>query len=230
MQLVMAAMATEPAARWRRSSTSMPDASTSTGVASASARACRRRSRTEPSGKCCAEAARTSAQRDPVLRPARAGEAGLDGRQVELERLVEVGSGARLAPEALLLGVGLDQRDLLGRPAGQAQVARASRRRSGRARPWPRTRATCWRSSPGRPGSGRPARRRRTRRTCRPRRGRAAARSRPARGRWPSSRSGSSPCSRTPTTLRHRLVERLAEQDGLGLDAADAVAEHAERR
>ena len=26
----------------------------------------------------------------------------------------------------------------------------------------------------------------------------------------------------------HRLVERLAEQDGLGLDAADAVAQHAE--
>ena len=30
--------------------------------------------------------------------------------------------------------------------------------------------------------------------------------------------------------VRHRLVERLAEQDGLGLDAADAVAEHAEAR
>ena len=27
---------------------------------------------------------------------------------------------------------------------------------------------------------------------------------------------------------RHRLVERLAQQDGLGLDAADAVAQHAE--
>ena len=27
---------------------------------------------------------------------------------------------------------------------------------------------------------------------------------------------------------RHRLVERLAEQHGLGLDAADAVAQHAE--
>ena len=30
--------------------------------------------------------------------------------------------------------------------------------------------------------------------------------------------------------LRHRLVERLAEQHGLGLDAADAVAQHAEAR
>ena len=31
-----------------------------------------------------------------------------------------------------------------------------------------------------------------------------------------------------PDDVGHRLVERLAEQDGLGLDAADAVAEHAE--
>ena len=39
---------------------------------------------------------------------------------------------------------------------------------------------------------------------------------------------GSSPWSRTPTTLGQRLVERLAQQHGLGLDAADAVAQHAQ--
>ncbi len=32
-----------------------------------------------------------------------------------------------------------------------------------------------------------------------------------------------------PDDARHRLVERLAEQDGLGLDPAHAVAQHAER-
>ena len=42
-------------------------------------------------GRPSAKLSRRSADGDPVLRPARAGEAGLDGRQVELERLVEVG-------------------------------------------------------------------------------------------------------------------------------------------
>ena len=40
---------------------------------------------------------------------------------------------------------------------------------------------------------------------------------------------GSSPGQADPDDVGHRLVERLAEQDGLGLDAADAVAQHAER-
>ena len=40
--------------------------------------------------------------------------------------------------------------------------------------------------------------------------------------------AGSRPASRTPDDPRHRLVERLAQEDGLGLDAADAVPEHAE--
>ena len=31
-----------------------------------------------------------------------------------------------------------------------------------------------------------------------------------------------------PDDVRHRLVERLAEQDRLGLDAADAIAQDAE--
>ena len=39
---------------------------------------------------------------------------------------------------------------------------------------------------------------------------------------------GSSPVQPDADDARHRLVQRLAEQDRLGLDAADAVAEHAE--
>ena len=56
---------------------------------------------------------------------------------------VEVGAAARLAPQALLLGVALDQRDPLLGPAGQAQVGerlvvdREDRRRS------PRTPGSC---------------------------------------------------------------------------------------
>lgn len=49
---------------------------------------------------------------------------GRDDRgQVQLELLGEVRLGLRVQPEALLLGVGLDQRDLLLGAAGQAHVA-----------------------------------------------------------------------------------------------------------
>ena len=57
-----------------------------------------------------------------VLRPAWAGERGFDGRKVELEGFVEVGAGARLAPERVVLGVGLHEGDVSGRAAGLAQV------------------------------------------------------------------------------------------------------------
>ena len=43
--------------------------------------------------------------------------------QVELDRLGVAGLGGRVVPQALLLGVRLDQGDQLGRAAGEAQVA-----------------------------------------------------------------------------------------------------------
>jgi hypothetical protein len=62
-------------------------------------------------------------ERDPVLRTLRPGERRHDRRQVELE-LLRVGDLAvRVVPQALCLGVGLDQRDLLLVAAGEAQVA-----------------------------------------------------------------------------------------------------------
>ncbi len=62
-------------------------------------------------------------QRDAVLRALGAGDRRDDGGQVELDVLGEhrLGRG-RVEPEALLLGVGLDEGDLLLGTAGQAQV------------------------------------------------------------------------------------------------------------
>ena len=140
-----------------------------------------------------------AAERDAVLRAARTGQRRLDGREVELEQRVELGPVAGLAPQALGLRVALDEVDPLGRAAGQPQVGerlvvdREQRRRS------PRTRGSCWRSSPGRRARGRRGRRPRTPRT---------------RPTTPNARSisvmtstrsvavaagGSSPWSRTPT-------------------------------
>ncbi len=61
-------------------------------------------------------------QRDPVLRALGTGERGDDGRHVELELLGEARLGVRVVPEALLLGVGLDQRELLLGAAGELEV------------------------------------------------------------------------------------------------------------
>ena len=133
------------------------------------------------------EAAAGVGQGDPVLGPAGAGQAGHDRAQVQLDRLGVAGLGLRVVPQALLLGVRLDQGDQLGRAAGEARGSGGSRRRSGRWRRSTRTRATCCRWWPGsRPARCRP-RGRRTRRTCPPPRGRAAARSRSGPGRWRSS-------------------------------------------
>ena len=61
-------------------------------------------------------------ERDAVLRALGAGEAGDHGRQVELEALGEARLGVGVVPEALLLRVRLDQRALLGRAAGELEV------------------------------------------------------------------------------------------------------------
>ena len=60
-----------------------------------------------------------------VLGARRAGQAGLDGREVELDRLGEDGLvPGRLVPESLLLGVGLDQGDVVVGTPREAQVVK----------------------------------------------------------------------------------------------------------
>lgn len=61
-------------------------------------------------------------QVDAVLRALGPGDGRHHGGQVELEVLGELRLPGRVVPEALLLGVGLDERDLLRRPPGQPQV------------------------------------------------------------------------------------------------------------
>ncbi len=75
-------------------------------------------------GECGAERLLRVAQGHPVLRSFRSRERRLDGRQVELELLREVGlvSASGLVPQPLLLGVRLDERDLLRGTPGEAQV------------------------------------------------------------------------------------------------------------
>ena len=73
-------------------------------------------------GECGPEVRRQVRQDDPVLGPSRAGDRWRDRAEVEGQRLVEGGSVAGLAPQPLRLRVALDQVDLLGGSAGQAQV------------------------------------------------------------------------------------------------------------
>ena len=64
------------------------------------------------------------AERDAVLRPLGAGDARLDGRQVQCEDVVELGfRSVRVAPQALGAGIRLDQLAAVRRPAGEPQVA-----------------------------------------------------------------------------------------------------------
>ncbi len=59
---------------------------------------------------------------DAVLRALRAGDGGDDRGEVELQLLGEVRLGGRVQPQALLLGVRLDERDLLLGAAGELEV------------------------------------------------------------------------------------------------------------
>ena len=187
-----------------------------------------RHRRLQPVGEVGPEVVAQQVERHAVLRPARAGHRRHDRREVQLEQLVEGRAVARLAPQALRLRVALDQLDPLRRAAGQAQVGErlvVDREERGRR---PELGAHVADRGPVGEGQARPGRR-------------PANSTNAPTTPWPRSISvttrtrsvavepfGSSPVSRTPDDLRHRLVERLAEQDRLGLDAADAVAEHAE--
>ncbi len=113
---------------------------------------------------------------DPVLRALGAGERRHHGAQVELELLGVARLGVRVVPESLLLGVGLDEVELLLRAPGQLEVLDGLARRSGRPRWWSRTRGSCCRSWRGWPAAAPRRRGRRTRRTSRPPRACAASR------------------------------------------------------
>ena len=176
------------------------------------------------------EAAADLGQPHPVLRPARAGEARLDGAQVEVR---DVGEARRLlllagAEQALLLGVRLDQLDQLVRAPRLAHVAERPvvHREDGGRRPELRRHV----GDGGAVGDGQGAQ--------------AGAEEldeladdaaaaqelgdrqhQVGRGDARLQRAGQPDAEH----LRRGQVERLAEHRGLGLDPADAPAEHAER-
>ena len=108
MQLVMAAMATEPVAS---DGLLVSDPDRDRGVPSAAGRRV-----------VGPEAVAQVAQRDAVLRAPRAGQRGTDRSKVQLQGLVEERRGAGQPPEALLPGVGLHERHVGLVPPGQAQV------------------------------------------------------------------------------------------------------------
>ncbi|GIW20358.1 MAG: hypothetical protein KatS3mg065_0654 [Chloroflexota bacterium] len=181
----------------------------------------------ESLGEVRAEVLPEGPQGDAVLGPPRPGDRRLHGRQIELEEGVELGTGARLAPQALLLRIPLDEGDPFLGAAGEAEVGEGlgvdgeeGRRRAelgahvADRRPVGEGEAGETVAGEFDPGSDDPEAaehlgddedeigRRRARRQL----------------------AGEA----DPDDPRHRDVEGLAEEDGLGLDPADAVAEDAE--
>jgi hypothetical protein len=183
--------------------------------------------RVQPVGEGGAEAVAHDGQLHPVLRPLRPGQRGQHGRQVEAERLAETRLGGVIGPEqALGPGVGLDAGHHLVGAAGHAQVAQRlviDREDGG-----------------GGPELGRHV-------ADRGAVGEAQARqARPVEldeladhavgaehlGDVQHQVRGSGARRQLAVEPeadhdRHRLIERLAQQGGLGLDAADAPADDA---
>ena len=176
---------------------------------------------------CLAEVLAQVGEEDLVLRPSRSCHGRLDGREIQLQRLVELWSTTGLAPQRVFLGVALDQLDQRLHTAGLAQIGERfvidGKERGSRA---VLRRHVGDRCSVGQ-GQGRKAvtgeldeRAHDAMRTehvaddqdqiCG---GRAA---------WQVAGQANA------NDAWHRLVERLAKEDGLGFDAADAVAKHAE--
>src|SRR3712207_2935753 len=71
-----------------------------------------------------AEVVRQVGQSNLVLWPARAGDGGLDGRKVELDYVVKVGTRTWLAPEPVLLGVALYELERRFRSPCLAEVSK----------------------------------------------------------------------------------------------------------
>ena len=103
MQLVIAAITTSPSLSGRASWPAWPDPDVSSGTWPDLGRA----------PECVAVRRSRPSQRHPVLRAARPGQARHDARKVELHGLGIDGLAVGLVPEPLLLGVGLDQREML---------------------------------------------------------------------------------------------------------------------
>ena len=147
--------------------------------------------------------------------------------EVELEQLVEGRAVTGLAPQPLGPGVALDQVDPLGRAPGESQIAErlVIDREEGGGRPELRAHVADRRAVGQREG-------------CQPIAGELDERADDAvgaqqlghdqdevgRGRaaWQGAVQADA------DDVRHRLVERLAQQDGLGLDPADAIAQDAQ--
>ncbi len=182
----------------------------------------------EALGVGLAELAGDVAEGDAVLGPARAGEARLDGGEVERQGLVELRVGRVVgAEQALGRRVRLRQRDRLRRPAGQLHVAQGlgvDREHRGR-------RAELRRHVRDR-GPVREAQRRQARAVeldelaDHPVRAEHLGdREHQVGGRRPRAEAAR---QLEPDDLRGGLRQRLAQQHGLGLDAADPEPQHPE--
>ncbi len=166
-------------------------------------------------------------ERHAILRPARPCERRLDGGEVEVDHLRVGRRRIRVVPERILLAVRLYERDVLGRPAGEPQIAQRlvvdgeeAARRAVLGRHVPDGRAVGkWQrvepvpevldELPDDPGLAQDLRH-----------GEDEIRRRRAfgeRARQPE-----------PDHLRHEHRDRLAEHRRLGFDPADAPAQHAE--
>ena len=217
VQDVIAAIATEPVADRRRSPPT--DLDRRHGRA--------RRPRRRRPGRRRWKFAGRSGEQDPVLRPARAGDGRLDGREVELRSSSKVGPGARLAPQALRLGVALDEATRSGGPAGQAQVGErlVVDREERRGRPELGAHVAD-RRPVGQRQAGQPVAGELDERPDDAVRAEHLGDDEDEVGRGRAARQLA--VEADADDVRHRLVERLAEEDRLGLDAADAVAQDAE--
>src|SRR5436309_835895 len=76
----------------------------------------------KPIGEIRPEVVRKQLERHSILWAARPRHGWNDSREVELEDIVEFEAGAGQPPQALLLGIALDEVDPLVRPTGQPQV------------------------------------------------------------------------------------------------------------
>jgi hypothetical protein len=166
-------------------------------------------------------------ERDAVLWPARPGHRRLDRGQVEGQQLVERRAVARLAPQPLLLGVALDEVDTLRGPPGQAQVRQRlvvdgeERRRGAEFRAHVRDRGPVGERQAGEAVPGEL-----DERPDHPVPPQQLGHDEHQIGGGRALGEGTGEAD--ADDVGHRLVEGLAEQHRLGLDAADAVPQHAE--
>ena len=164
---------------------------------------------------------------DAILRPAGPGEGRLDGGEVQLEQVVEDRAVAGLAPQALGLRVALDEVDALrGAPRepeirDRLVVDREQRGRRPELRAHVRDRRAVGEREPREPVA--------RELDERPDHAERAEHLRDHEHEVGRRRDGRQlalqPYADDP---RHGLVQRLAKEDGLGLDPADAIAQDAE--